>query len=345
MFRAFILLSSFCITLPAIVHAQPQPRVLEAAERESWHHQSSGLSIPPELLGLTRTNISDYSDDQRNIMAGFGNQQGTEILSLYIFKPAISSTSIWHDRAQTSIKYIYFQSQENMPHISKSVPVPTTPEIQALLAIYQFPSGQPRRTTGLATVEVNGWITKVRYTSSTLTIEAMEKQILHMLADFARPDGKGSTAPATFIEPCATAMKWAKAKSSPVVGGDVIADAFSVKIGDFLGAETAHAPSDENFCRAELHPSNSIYRLNEAADSYILAHGDAGQFIAVSRLQDSDRPLYRASYSHYSDTYILPRFQSLPTPQQVTQLVNDNKFLARVDPAGHITLFTANIKK
>lgn len=348
--RAVEYLALFFIALPITSHAQSPTREIEAKKGEAWHHQPSGLHIPSQIFDLPRGKISDYSDQQLNIMASFGNAQGTEILSLYIFRPFIKSSPIWHDRAQTTINYVYFQSQTNTPGIAKTLPLPARPDHQALLTIYQFPEDANRRSTGLATVEVNGWMIKARYTSVTLTLDAMAQRLTEMLTRFDWPDITGTPTAAAFLQPCAAPIEWTDAKPAAKNDGQAIVDAYFAKLGDFLtsdplptlmvrtNAEAAPLAKSPTYCRAEEHSTHSIYRPVDATDRYILAYGDAGESMNVARSDNSKNTEYRASYSDFSDTFILPRFQSLPTPDQIVQLVNEGNFPSKVDSAGIITI-------
>jgi 2-succinyl-5-enolpyruvyl-6-hydroxy-3-cyclohexene-1-carboxylate synthase len=224
------------------------------------------------------------------------------------------------------------------------------------MTIYQFPEDANRRSTGVATVEVNGWIIKARYTSFTLTLDTMAQRLTDMLTRFDWPDTTGTPTAAAFLQPCATPIEWTDAELAAKDEGQAIADAYFVKLGDFLAsaslptlmnrtnAEVALLAKSPTYCRAEEYTTHSIYRPVDATDRYILAYGDAGISMNVARSVNNKDADYRASYSDFSDTFTLPRFQSLPTPDQIVQLANEGRFLSKVDSAGVITIFTPKDK-
>lgn len=190
--------------------------------------------------------------------------------------------------------------------------------------------GREFRSTGLAIFPLDGWLVKVRISSTELDPEQLAARLDAFLAALSY-EARGTTPPATVMADCVKPLRFRNARRAapPGLGTQLILSALSGIVEEKAqeaGNDVPAAP--ERFCRdAATKPDFGVYRHEGADDAYIIALGDAGVSAAVHRqpaaglLGGSGGRDFWIYLSTIYETYTYRGFRSLPRPDQVVEVI------------------------
>ncbi len=346
-------LLAFSALAPAPVAAQT---AISAPSGQPWKHDQTGVTLPASIAGIARTSLADNSRSQIDVMAGYGD--GTaNVVTLYVFRPALASVPMWFDRSETQILMRDVYGNATPAAAAAAFAPPRGKATSALRRIY-VPGKAPYKSTGLAIMPLGDWLVAVRISSAELDAAALDAKLDEVIKSIGWPDGTADALPATPVEPCAAPLAYAKkAKLKAPDMGDAI-------LGAALGSIIADKEKDAKdgktdpdmkvtpvtWCR-EGSPGLAFatYRANGLDTGYTMAIGDAGVVIDVSSGLGAllgKEPGYQVRVQLLDRTLIYPSFDKLPTPDAALAAVKGNSPVSAVDRgSSNVVISSDAIKK
>ena len=158
--------------LPALVIFLAQPswateaRKLDVPADSKWQHAATQVIVPPTLAGLSRTEISDTTQDELDVMLQF-RDPGADILTLYIYRPRLNNLALWFDRSETQILTNTLFGTAMPASDAAIFASPRSLGNNAVRRVYKA-SQSPFKATGLALLELGDWLLAVRFSSRSL---------------------------------------------------------------------------------------------------------------------------------------------------------------------------------
>jgi hypothetical protein len=185
----------------------------------------------------------------------------------------------------------------------------------------------PLRSTALAVAPVGGWLVKVRMSSESLDAAALDARLGAFIDDLRWPAEAKAPKAAAPIAPCATPLRFKKAK---IVHDDLA----QVLINSVTGGLALEAAEDSGpqtvYCREPgLAPERAVYRPSEAANSYAVAMDDAGTILqlapALTIKGIGSGGKVSMTLMHRQTSDMLPSFNRLPSPDQALNVLNSGR--------------------
>ncbi|THD37842.1 MAG: hypothetical protein E7773_02360 [Sphingomonas sp.] len=313
--------------LLASVTAAPavaQQRTLSVQAGAAWTHVQTGVTLPATLIGIPRDAVTDNSAKEIDVAAAYGNGAATTV-TLYVFRPALTSVPVWFDRSETQILLRDIYANPTAPAPVAAFAPPRSAAASGLRRIY-VPGRGPYKSTGLAMMPLGDWLVVVRISSQQLDAAALDAKLSEVIAALGWPDRVADTLAAAPVAPCATPLAYAK--NAKLKAPDMT-DAL-------LGATLATIQPDPKevakatpvtWCReGEATSQYGVYRANGDATGYSIAMGDAGAAISVWPALDlgKGKPGYQLSLGLLDRTLIFPSFDKLPAPAAAVSAVTSN---------------------
>ncbi len=302
------LISSIALSLAAAAPASGAERLLEVPATASWKHAASGLILPPQLNGMTRTKISDLTDSELDVVISY--EDSAAVTSVFVFRPAFGDAALWFDR-----KYTVVRSNPQWGITIDTTPEPVMIGSAATASGWQsvFPLTGGFSSTGLAMIQTGEWLVGIRMTSRTLDAVALSDRMRGVVA--AIPWPAATPAPAlSLIAPCPTSLKFKRARQlQPDMGQVLMASVLSISAGKKEGKPVS-------LCRdGAAKPLYSIYRAPDQKNSYLVAFADAGRGASVDQIPSlsGGRPVYMVNRLDLGSTAVLSTFDRLPDPEQL----------------------------
>lgn len=314
--------AGLCVALAAtMAQAQgPQLRLIEQGAAQAWKHERTGVVFPTGLIGLKRSVVQDTTNNEYDVAAIYGDGYVTGLVTIYVYRPAVTSVPLWFDRAQTSI--VAFRGIGS-PKAATIFAPPGSKTASAMRVSYPMPG--EATATALAMVPVGDWLLKIRITAPG-TPEAVESRIDEILAALALPDQPDAPVAAE-VQPCAEPLKYGKAKALKPDGAHVMLVAIT-NLRDQV-EEVAEA-----WCREKaLNVVWGHYRKTEVPDGYVLALGDSGRALqvkAVPALDEGKKPDYSLAFIDAGVTIQFPLLSALPVPEKAIEFTKKLKPVARI---------------
>lgn len=318
-----------------------------------WEHPHSGIIVPDTIGGLPRGSATEFAQDFLNIGFSFSSDDGADEISLYIYRHTNGAVPVWFRQAQTAIETRDIYANPELAFAVEQYGWPDADEWQGLRAIYATPNSRYSAATAVVLFSVDGWLVKMRASSSSKTPAQLSAVIDAAFAELTPPDAKVAQSPAIAVVDCEEKLRFKKARDAAPDAGSAVLGAL---LGGMMSRERAKEDGGEEvsvpetakvWCRdAALNPTQVAYRANGASDAYLLAISDSGMGISVGRDTTSAilKPERSSSKPNYSITLItdtqrinyVPQ-NRLPSLQRVLEVVNANRTVSRVSTWGDDT--------
>ncbi len=331
---AALLLAATCPV--AVAGARP----ITLGANAPFVHDPSGLSVPAVLDGLARSGAEDFHPAPwLDVANQFQNAEGSEFVSVFIFRSVLGTPEIWFDRAQTAISG---NERLNKPAAvaAQTFAPPGATVPLGLRAVYPL-RGLALQSTAVALVPLDGWLVVLRTTSSTLDEAGISARLDRIVGQVGWP-GFARARAATPVAACEHPLK--ANKPAKVRGGDPMLSAL-------LGGSAAFASKNPDegraghWCRdATQIESAGLYRDEDGRQSYIIAMGDSGTGFSVepslASLVSGDGKGWTTTFVQLDHSYMFPDFDRLPPPQQVIDLLRKGRPITEVKtwPNGEQTI-------
>lgn len=309
--------------------------------------------MPPVLDGMRRTSIRQLGDGEVDVYAVYGN--AADAITVYTYRNVVGSVPVWFDRARAAVEErvdLYGKVAAAGP------PVAFTPPGQGvasgLVGAWTI-TKPPYRGTALALLPMNGWLVKVRYSSTTLDGPAVAARIPAVLAALSWPNEIATEAAATPVAGCATLLAFPKRAKVARTGGDALSSSLFGGIISALrtSTKTSATPSTASWCRDPARARiGAVYRADGDTEGYLLAFSDAGRAIGVQpdRLgaimaKGKDAPRWAVTLYDMTSESGYPAMTALPRPDQLIEALN-GPAVTRVQtwPAGSQNTVNVNVR-
>ncbi len=332
--------------------AQSPHAVIAAPADQPYAMRHSKLTVPPVLDGMRRMSIRQLGDGEVDVYAVYEN--AADAITVYAYRNVVGSVPVWFDRARAAVEErvnVYGAVTAAGP------PVAFTPPGQnvasGLVGAWTI-TKPPYRGTALALLPMNGWLVKVRYSSTTLDGPAVAARIPAVLAALSWPNEIAKEAVAAPVAGCATPLAFPKRAKAVRTEGDALSASL---LGGVLAAarssrKTAATPSTVSWCRDPAPaPIGAVYRADGDTDGYLLAFSDAGRAVGVQpdhlgAMLGKGKAAPRWAVTLYDMTSEsgYPAMTALPRPDQLMQALNGPAVTrAQTWPAGSQNTVNVNI--
>ena len=270
------------VSVPAASFAQDAPPPVKLKSGKPYIHPHTKLVIPEILGGMKRSGGKAYFADDLNTAIQYELSNASEAITVFIFRNTSGNIPIWFDRARENIEKR--GAFGNVKSLSGPVSFSVTPQGQASAMRVTYALLQSNyKSSALALVPVGEFYIKIRASSSSKTPQETDALMDKIIKDITWPTQKNPLPAAIPVKSCETAAKFETGANK------VKQETANALIGGLLSAMPAAATDDDAeksspkiWCRDsyEMYPSG-VYRLNNDANSYMLALSDAGAAIYV----------------------------------------------------------------
>lgn len=322
------------VILAAALAAAPiAARDLAVPADKGWQHAQTGMVVMPQVAGFQRTELSDSTESEHDMVAQFGEDADGTFATLYLFHPAVSDVALWFDRAQVALDG-GATGRGASPATAEPVAFAVGGGTQnALRQTYSIPGGS-RRSTAVALIPVGDWIVKLRMSSRTLTADKLDARLMALVAGLRWPKTMTPAASSiALVQPCAAPLTYGKAKVVKPDGAEMLLSLMLPGIAAKEGTVEKGPPAI--WCReGEALRDYGVYRADADANRYTIAMADAGRAIHVSPPAiaiGNGRPTVSVTTEDVDGTIATyPSFSALPQPAQVWKLVTSSEPTGRM---------------
>lgn len=334
-----------CLAAGALIVGAPLAAQTEipAQEGQPWRSPVSEFVAPPVIEGHARTDVTRFDEDGYNVAANYNAADGAGRISVYVYRAGVPDLPIWADRAATGML-----SNARLDYdLDRTVIRTFTPGNGAGVDsgwLLTVPVGVPEYTSsGLAIFGYDGWLVKLRITSTTLDANQLADQMERVAQGLQVARATTAGAPFATIEDCADPLKFGK--EAKLVRLDMVG---SILLGAVLSAaqekkeeQSSAAREPAVWCR---HPSSTaqygIYQSDRIDKGYLVALGDSGTSATVQEIRADEllKPsrMFIVRVSDGVTDEVAQPFARMPTPGQTVgaALRAPRVFSADVRPGG-----------
>lgn len=336
------------LTVPALAMAQAGPRTLDVPAGAAWRHVRTGLTLPPTVDGLTRTEIRDLGSDELDIVAGYEDRDEEEPVwvTIYLYETGVPDVPLWFDRALTAI----MARLENgligtAPPSPAAFARPGAANASGLRAAFDLrrPSAG---TTALAIAPLGPFQLKIRISGPWLGQNGLNARLTRFIDGLRWPAETAPPAPAAVpVEPCPAPLQLRNARLLRTETEDALMGALMG--ADLATDENGNRPPPPVYCREPgATAAHGVYRANAATDAYLIALNDAGIAYSVGEQLDLGALTGEGSRGRRFSLVLLDRettgvvatFNRLPPPAQalaIAQRSAPSILLSNRPPAGN----------
>lgn len=348
--RQFFSTSLATAILLTVVPAHASAQEAQAPVSSSWSHDLSGLVLPASLAGLTRGESRQFDDNGNNVTVSFHEEASGTVADLYVYRAAPASVQIWADRAASSM----FANSKlgNVDVAAVKVFVFTPPngagENSGLQVI--APVKGELTASGLAIYAHDGWLVKLRMSSSSLDAASLEARMAEFVAGMKLPVAVRPAPQLVDIADCQTPLK--SDKNAKLVRLDMMG---TILLGGVIGvandkrtekseSRAADLAVDPAWCRdAASRSEYGVYRRGNEDDAYLVAVSDSGTSLTIGRynmagLMKPSRG-FLVTQSDGVTELVYPPFDRMPQPEQVIGLPGN------VSPVSSVSLSPVDGKR
>ena len=296
-----------------------------------WSHDLSGLTLPASLAGFERGPSKQFDKDGYNVGVEFEDEASGSWASLFIYRASPASVAIWGDRAVAGMfaNPVLSEMDLNAVRIMPFTPPNNAGEKSGLKVL--VPLQNDLTASGLAIHMHDGWLIKLRMTSSKLDIITLEARMADFIAGLKLAPVDRPAPPFVGILDCPAPLKLGKKARmirlemmGSIIFGATLSAAHEAKAEAVKDIHDQSAPSSV-WCRDPASQQQfGVYRRDADEDSYLIALGDGGTSLAAERYDLG--PLLKPSRGYLvtqSDgvtDQVFPPFDRLPLPEQVLGL-------------------------
>lgn len=153
-------------------HAQIEKKPIELPESGDWLEDNSQMTLPENIGDLQRVEGTEYGEAKDNfafLYKGEGN-----ILSIYIYQTPLQNPAIWFHRAQRSLWGMDIWADVDRSQEPVIFAPPGHAQASAAKIIFALDEEATGfKATGLALMQYNEWVIKLRYSSNVLEKDAL----------------------------------------------------------------------------------------------------------------------------------------------------------------------------
>jgi hypothetical protein len=330
------------VLVAATAPASAQLRSLNVPGDKGWQHARTGLILMARLGEFQRTDLADNGTSELDVAATYQMPDESSTASVYLYRPGVADLPMWFDRSA------YLMSVNDRIQVGAPLgaiarfALPGSSVESGLRSVYAL-KNNPEGATGLAMAPLGEWLVAIRLTSQRMNPARLDATLAALMAKIRWPADRALAKTAMPIAPCASAIKYKRAKIiKPDLTQALISAAFLATIAK--PANSAPPSTPVVYCRAEAASSEfTTFRPNESQTSYVMAIGDAGIAAEVMpAISLSREPSFSVVLKTLSSSDLYPNFDALPQPKQVFALLGSRSPMSSTDRGVQtITLSTA----
>ncbi|GAB5483264.1 MAG: hypothetical protein Pars92KO_30210 [Parasphingorhabdus sp.] len=332
--RKILFLPSFFLIL-GYAEASAQPTDISSEPDQTWVHQHTGTGFPARLGGFDRSRIRDLTEDQLDIVVSYKDADQKDVLTLYLYRPAINDVPLWFETARQSLMVGGF-AQFAPELVTETVFTPPGQLSTAGMVVSYSLTGSESKSTAIAMAPLNRWLLKVRYTSAKYDAQSLADEIPKIVSAVETGDIIEQAPEALAVKPCAKKLKLkSKVKRfrpslvDALIGGAITSTAEEEKSDPDKPAETV------TYCRDPGEYGRwTVFRANESKNSYILPLGDSGRALSVYRntlsgaISGDNRRRYTPVHMKLGQQDIFTDINVLPVPETLVAVINQGAIIS-----------------
>lgn len=214
---------------------------------------------------MTRRWLRDTTTNERDVSAEYEDVSAGVTATMYVYKTQLPDASLWFDRSLETIRLLPMWKLGDRPRPAmQSFTLPGSMVASGLIGGFDVDASGVSGTA-LAVAPLDGWMVKVRLSSSRLDGAASVQRLREFMAALRWPSSVGVAAPAARIEDCPSRLAFKRAKI-------IKPDMSQSLISGLFGAMSARAkPQAVDYCREPGSTlSFGVYRPKASLDSYVL---------------------------------------------------------------------------
>ncbi len=302
----------------------PQPRLIAVSTDAPFAHAPSGLTLPPTMLGLPRTEIRELETPQLDVSARY-RRGNAEELTVYVYRSTVGAAPVWFDRAIWAIETRGTFGTVTPFAAPVAIAPPGATGVSGLIQSWSS-AGGPVKGTGVIVAAFGDWLVKLRYSSGAGDGAAVDAKLRAAFAAIGWPSATTAAPSVAPVAACANALKFKGAAKS------VKPDAGAALLGAVMAGISAAGSAKEGppaiWCRDPARVAmGGVYRANGATDTYLLALSDAGRGVWVA--PDTAGQLMNTGKSGNwavnlvlpGQTVTFPAQDRLPAPERVFEVL------------------------
>lgn len=328
---------------PSVGHAQTGPQPIEAKDKR-WVHKPTGIRLEPKIGDFIRGAMTDLSGGRlADVMTQY--ERGTDRATVYIYHAATPAAPLWFDIAR---KTIFLKT-----NVGTVVPteVPPTrfalPNHHVMAGLEQsFPVTGVARGTGLAVIELGGWVVKFRMSSTTLSPPDLEPLLMQFVQQMGWPKKLPPMREAVALKNCENPIAFdTSARVADETNASILGAALSPGAQIAEGEKLLKSGKPLEFPALCVHPARTtggfyVYQFAETNNGYLIPLGDSGRALAVQpdplaiELREDKKPVYRVTFQTHTQHTQFSAFLSLPSPDLALDTVKKGPALSQSDVFG-----------
>lgn len=336
-------------------HAQIEKKPIELPESGDWLEDNSQMTLPENIGDLQRVEGTEYGEAKDNfafLYKGEGN-----ILSIYIYQTPLQNPAIWFHRAQRSLWGMDIWADVDRSQEPVIFAPPGHAQASAAKIIFALDEEATGfKATGLALMQYNEWVIKLRYSSNVLEKDALGVALDEVIQTLHYPALKMAT-PVFAMPPYCEKdiatydeVKQITAESKDDAMQNMLSKVFSMTLMESVSRyedEGSEGDADKKlifpqYCKLREDEKQGeqmifdAYRPVDLEDGYFVVMSDAGYIARVARVPDVFGALMGEGkkkakksdpvYSVYSIGFGLSSYymdvDKLPSPGLTVQIVN-----------------------
>lgn len=338
--RHVLLFLLLAIGTAAVAQQPPAQRRIEVAANAPWTHARSGVTLPAEVGELRRVGIVENAPSEVDILAHY-EDRATRV-TVILFRPQQNDVGFWFDRSELALPANPMFAGL-APTTAEPVRFATSisPTMSSLRRSYS--STGRWRGTGTAVMPVGRWLVKIRASSAALDAAAIDRLIDSTIAAIRLPADATAAPEARIIAACADSLRWREAQMVQPSMEDVLMASATLAIvaeAEPTEPDRPHGLAQPDLCRDPIEADGgTVYRSPGETGLYWIGYGDSGAFAtvapALSLDELTDSPSRRGNarlsvtLATPTDSLVYPNFDRLPTPRQVTAMLNSRGPISR----------------
>ena len=324
---------------------------IEADPAKAWVHSRTQVSLPSEMMGLGRVEITDFGTEQYDVIGNYASSDDSTLLTVYLYRAGFAEVSASFDAvlAIVSQREGFDAGKLADYHIQQFQP-DGHPSADSLMAAWDISPGGRFASSGVALVPHGQWLLKLRISSRNHKGSELPQLMRTVVSDLALPV-PGFWSPESYlVEPCASALETRKARIVPTEGSAIALQAVaSLIIGKAQNedGEPIQFGDDSRWCRDDGITPQRIYRPEGTRDRYVIYLNDAGHVLRVGEttslgavLQPKVDGVVSVTYANSEISEVYPPLDSLPAPGQLDEIYRNQRILARTDRDQSIEMIT-----
>ena len=216
----------------------------------------SSLSIAETADTLPRVASASQETPLQSII---NFKSGGEAITIYVFRATNPNAALWFERADAILNYVWKPKGLGEGSAIKAYTMSGAKEPNGLRRVY--PIAGSMKSTGLAVAEINGWIVKIRSSSSVLSPAEQEARLERTMLAVSSTKPVAKPRPLLVPKACDTASATAELES--LLAGEAISDPdpatilasglTAMALADFLsGSKGSLADNPDQYCRIPL---------------------------------------------------------------------------------------------